>query len=67
MMNTINTLVALEEPALTIDEMIYAIEEGKSRLAAIGIIPCVCCRRPFSSRGRHNVVCDPCRSAAPEF
>ena len=66
MMST-NTVVQLDEVEITIDAMIYALEEGKSRLPAIGIIPCLCCRRPFQSRGTHNRVCDPCRATAPDF
>ena len=66
MMST-NTVMQRREVEITLDEMIYAIEEGKSRLASFGIVACVCCRKTFRSKGRHNVVCDPCRAAAPEF
>lgn len=57
----------LNAAELTLDQMLNAIGDGKRALAAIGIIPCICCSRPFRSRGAHNRVCQPCRAAAPEF
>lgn len=49
---------------LKVDQIFADILEGKKALASIGIIPCICCSQPFSSRGVDNRVCNTCRDAA---
>ena len=65
MMST-NTVMQLDEVELTIDDILAAIGDGKRALSVIGIIPCICCRCPFQSRGAHNRICELCRSTAPD-
>lgn len=65
-MNT-ETTRQLEIAEHTVDDLLAAIDDGKRELAMVGIVPCICCRKPFQSQGRHNVVCGPCRATAPEF
>jgi len=62
-MSTTNTR-SLDAVEITIDEILNAIDDGKQALAMVGIIPCICCSRPFQSRGAHNRVCSPCRNSS---
>lgn len=67
MMSTNSNTRQLDAVDLALDDLRAAIDGSKRQLAAVGVIPCLCCSKPFSSRGAHNRVCDPCRSTAPEF
>ncbi len=46
------------------DSATYRMGNIARRLAeaAMPVIPCLCCSTPFSSEGRHNRLCDDCRS-----